>query len=288
MKTCISAEVIDLHHQAPNPNERASKYYWNELYTYIDAAGFLYIEMPYESKWDFGGRSGIPLTNRSIMTKFDSVENCLETLKQCGIDGITSIHLDTTMFCSGNMQIFFGAVTHFAEEAIAYAKDAAAVVVLSATPSYYALKGICPQDTNFEDFEEEFLKMELQVVDHLAEIAEESGVKLCLKNEYWSLLRGKKIMSFIADLKNKVYLDVDTAQLQIAGIDLAEFVHQNSNHIGIVHFTDTSFVDDQEAYLQVLFPDLLKALQEIYYDGTIVYNCRHSYDICRSLLRTIN
>ena len=28
------------------------------------------------------------------------------------------------------------------------------------------------------------------------------------------------------------------------------------------------------------------ALQEVGYDGQVVFNCRHSYDVCRSLLRT--
>ena len=66
MKKCFSTEVVDLNNQAPNRNKRESKYFWDELYPLIGTAGFDAIEVPYEPKWDFGGRSGIPRSMRSI------------------------------------------------------------------------------------------------------------------------------------------------------------------------------------------------------------------------------
>lgn len=308
MKTCISTELVDLHHQAPNRNQRESKYYWDELYSHISAAGFTSVEIPYEPKWDFGGRSGIPLTIRSIKTKFNTVDNYISALNSYGIDGIISVHLDPSIFCSGNMQMYFGALSHFAEEAISFAKEAQAeVVTLTATPSYYAVSSLCGKDKTFIAFEEEFLDKTAEVIDILADCAEKAGIKLCVKNEYWGLLRGDKIVSFLKSLKKKVYLDIDTANLQIAGVDVPSFIYENMDNIGIVHFTDTSFVDCEEAYRQPLpefpsngatkvFRDIGQGnvdLQAIYavlkdakYGGSIVYNCRHSYDSCRSLLRT--
>ena len=152
-----------------------------------------------------------------------------------------------------------------------------------------------------------FIEKTAEVIDALAGKAKEAGVKLCLKNEYWGLLRGEKIVPFVEQLKNDVYLDVDTAYLQIAGVNVPEFIKANKDKIGVVHFTDTSFVDDQEAYLQALpefpakaatkvicdigegkvdFKAVMAALEETGYEGQIVYNCKDSYDVSRSLLRT--
>lgn len=308
MKTSISTELVDLHHQAPNRNRRESKYYWDELYSHISAAGFTSIEIPYEPKWDFGGRSGIPLTLRSITTKFETVDNYIRTLNSYGIDGIVSVHLDPTIFCSGNMQMYFGAFSHFATDAITFAKEAnAEVVTLTATPSYYAVSSLCGKDQAFDIFEEEFLNKTAEAIDSLADIAEKAGIKLCVKNEYWGLLRGDKIVSFLKRLKKQVYLDIDTANIQIAGVDVPSFIYKNIDKIGIVHFTDTSFVDCEEAYKQPLpefpsqnatkvfrdigqgnvdFQAIYAALKDVNYGGCIVYNCRHSYNSCRSLLRT--
>lgn len=152
-----------------------------------------------------------------------------------------------------------------------------------------------------------FLEKTAELIDLLAADAEQANVKLCLKNEYWGLLRGENIVSFVKDRKSSVYLDVDTAHLRIAGVDAEDFIVRNKDLIGIVHFTDTAFTDDQDAYLQALpefparaaskvicdigegevdFQAILAALKASGYDGTIVCNCKNSYDVSRSILRT--
>ena len=40
MHYCVSTEMIDLHHQMPNRNQRECKFYWDEIYTLICGAGF--------------------------------------------------------------------------------------------------------------------------------------------------------------------------------------------------------------------------------------------------------
>ena len=108
-------------------------------------------------------------------------------------------------------------------------------------------------------------------------------------------------------LHESVKLDVDTAHVKISGIDLAEFIKVAGKRIGIVHFTDTAFEDTQEAYRQPLpefpakgatkvftdigqgnirFDEVLKVLDDVKYTGAVVYNCRNSYDVYRSILRT--
>ncbi len=307
MKTCFSTEAVDLNNQAPNRNKRESKYYWDELYRLIAAAEFTSIEVPYEVKWDFGGRSGIPRSMRSVTVKYGTVRNYMQELKAIGIEEIGCIHMDPSLFCSGMVEMYFGAFQHYAREAVQFAKEAGVgTLALTATPSYYAVYSIM-KNTEESQAEKLFLERTAEAIEGIAGAAEEAGVKLCLKNEYWGLLRGEKIISFINDLKKKVFLDIDTAYLKIAGVDVCRFIRENREKIGVVHFTDTSFVDDQDAYLQALpeypakaavkvicdigegkvdFKNIQKVLKETAYEGLIVYNCRNSYDIYRSILRT--
>ncbi len=307
MKTCFSMEVVDLNNQAPNRNKRESKYFWDELYGLVSAGGFEYIEVPYEAKWDFGGRSGIPRSLRSLNIKFGSVAGYMEHLAGSGIKGISCVHMDPTLFCSGMIEMYFGAFGHFAEEAITLAKEAGAeVVTLTVTPPRFAVTNIL-KTVEAEDKEGFFIERTAQLIDALALKAAEAGVKLCVKNEYWGLLAGEKIVDFVANLKNEVYLDVDTANLKIAGVDVEGFIKANKDKIGIVHFTDTAYMAKPEDIKGVMpefpasgatkvfrdigdgevdFVSIINALGEVGYDGTIVYNCRNSYDICRSILRT--
>lgn len=302
MKFSFSTEVVDLDNQAPNRNKRESKYFWDEMNHLISAGGFRQIAIPYEPKWDFGGRSGIPRTLRSIQVKFGGVKEYVQYLKKNGIDGIQSIHLNPTLFCQGALPMYLGAAEHYAEEAIHFAAEAGAeAFVLTATPTVYAVRKILGDKT-----EEEFLGMTKEMVQRLADKASDCGVKFCLKNEYWGLLRGERIEAFVADMKPNVLLDVDTAHLFIAGVDVKTFIAENADRIGNITLTDTSFADDQEAYKQVMpefpakratmvFRDLgegsldlkayVKAAEEAGFSGTFVINCRNSNFICRSILR---
>ena len=307
MKTCFSMEVVDLNNQAPNRNKRESKYFWDELYGLVSAGGFEYIEVPYEAKWDFGGRSGIPRSLRSLNMKFGSVKGYMEHLKKGGIKGISCVHMDPTLFCSGVMEMYFGAFGHFADEAIVMAKEAGAeAVTLTVTPPKFAVTNLL-KSVDAEDKEALFLNKTADLVRGLAAKATEAGVKLCLKNEFWGLLAGEKITDFVKQFDGNVYLDVDTANLKIAGVDVCSFISDNKDLIGIVHFTDTAYVQDADEKPSVMpeyptkaatkvfrdigdgdidFNAVMGALKDAEYDGTIVYNCKNSYDIYRSILRT--
>ena len=309
MKLSFSTEAVDLNNQAPNRNRRESKYYWDEMNRLICAAGFSYMEIPYEAKWDFGGRSGIPRSLRSIRTKFGSVRKYMSVLQDVGIEGISSLHLDPSLFCSGMMEMYFGAFEHYAEEAIEFAGEAQAdALTLTVSPPVHAVRALMKDRAASEaEGEALFLEKTKEVITSLSSKAAAAGVTLCLKNEYWGLLRGEKIVSFLQELPDSVMLDADTAHLTIAGADVNAFIAANKSRIGLVHFSDTSFVDDQEAYLQALpefpakaaskvfcdigegsvdFAGIRKSLEEAGYAGTVVCICKDSYDVSRSLLRS--
>ncbi len=305
MKLCFSTEVVDLDNQAPNRNKRESKYFWDELNHLIAAGGFTAVEIPYEPKWDFGGRSGIPRTKRSLAVKFGTVSNYVTYLKENGItDGIACFHLNPGLFASsGILPMFLGATGHYAEEMIETAAEAGCgIVTLSVTPTYYAAQKLIGEGS-----EEEFLDAVAGMISGLAAKAEEKGVVLCLKNEFWSLLRGEKIISFLEKVPASVKLDADTANLRIAGVSPEKFIRENADRIGVVHFTDTAFEDKEEAWKSVLpefppsiatkvfrdmgdgtvdFEAVLKEIKASCPDVTVVINPRNSYDISRSILRS--
>ena len=303
MNYCFSTEVVDLDHQAPNRNKRESRYFWDELNHLMAAGGFHSIEVPYEPKWDFGGRSGIPRTMRSVTTKFGTVADYMAYLKENGIDAIECVHLNPSLFCQGMLPVYFGASAHYGEEAIAFAAQAGCkVVTLSVTPCYYAVSKLLNGES-----EESFLEGTKELVEKLAACAKENGVQFCLKNEYWGLLRGDKINAFLDSLEGDVKLDLDTANLKIAGVCVKKMIEANRDRIGIVHFTDTAFEDTDETWKSALpefppkrptqvftdpgegkihFDKILAALKEAGYDGPVVLNPRNSNDISRSILRS--
>jgi inosose dehydratase len=306
MKIVFSTEVVDLDRQAPNRNKRESKYFWDELYPLIAAGGFKGIEIPYEPKWDFGGRSGIPRTMRSIQLKYETPEAYAEYLKGIGITSVDCVHLDSALFCAGAPEMYLGALGHFAEEAIAFTSGLGCpVLTITTTPPIFAMNNLLSGRADFS--EEVFIEKLAEVITSVNQKAIDAGISLCVKNTYWGLFRGERIFDFIEKLPETVKFDIDTSHLSIAGVDPITMIQKAVGRIGIVHFTDTAFVDDQDAYAQPLpefpakaatkvfrdigdgnldFVSIVVALKEAGYEGAICYNCRNSYDMYRSILRT--
>jgi len=313
MKHGISLQLVDTHNQQPNRNRRECKYYWDELYTLVAAGGFHEIETPYDPMWAFGGRAGVPLVYGNIKAKDGTAESYLRRLNAAGIERVLGVHYMPGMFFNGasptspgaNLDGYVGALLHFGEEAVDYVADIGGdYVTMSATPKIGDLEHAYGAD--FEAGCAAVLKATAAAVEKLAERANARGVKFCLKNEFWGLLRGEAVVDFVKGLNEKVWLDLDSAELAIAGVDPAAFARAHAAEIGVVHYSDTAFVDDQACYRQrnpefpavraskvyrdlgdgkLDFAALERALTEGGYAGAAVVGCRDSYDVCRSILR---
>lgn len=308
MEFGLSLNMVNLNTQEPNRNRRESKYYWDELFELIPAAGFHRIELPYEPKWDFGGRSGVPLTARSINIKYENPERFMTVLQEKGIDQIAGIQYDPSMFFDGNTERFFGAFMHFGEQAVRFARDVrASVVTVTPAPCVGKLEYLRDQETSWEVWLDDFLKQAARTMNELSRIADECGVTLAVKNEFYSPLRGEAAAVWIEQMNPSILMDIDTAHLFIAGIDAVSFIRKHSSRIGSVHFTDTAFVDSGEAYknIQPEFPagaatqvfrdigqgkielkKVYEVLKEIGYNGDIICNNRQTRDEYRAMLRT--
>jgi len=308
MKFGISLDMINLLYQEPNRNRFESRYFWEELYTLIAAAGFRGIEIPFEPLWDFGGRSGVPYTSYTITTKYGSPDNYLRLLHDSGIENVIGVHFDPKLFMRGDLDGYFGAYGHFASQAIAHAADLGAPnVTLTPTPSIGLLRHHFGASVEDEDWVGNFFERTEELFGRLGADAEKHRVTLTLRKEYWSLLRGKRIAAFVQKLSGPFRLDIDTAHLRIAGIDSEKFIRKYPDLIGSVHLTDTSFVDEEEAWKSAnpefprknatqVFRDLgqgdvdlksvYRALQSTGYEGWLVCSCRQTRDPMRALLRT--
>lgn len=309
MKTdavAISLDLINRHNQEPNRNRYESRYFWEELYTLIAASGFSRIEMPYEPVWQFGGRSGVPLNRYCVNTKYGNAADYRARLSDSGIDRVTGITFDPNLFMrNDNLDFYFGASGHFANEALSHAADLGAdYFAISPSPFYGRIAHYHP---DLESKQEAFTARTIDLLTGLASKAEELGVTLVLRSEYWSLFGGDRLGPLLDALPDTVKLDVDTAHLSVAGHSPAGFIAANIHRIGCVHLTDTNFVDTQDVWKSAnpeypsqcatqVFRDpgtgsvdlagIAALLDRLNYQGPVTISARQTRDPFRALLRT--
>lgn len=305
-RIAISLDLINRHYQEPNRNRFESKYFWEELYPLIRAAGFRSIEIPYEPVWQFGGRSGVPMTRYSIETKYESAANYRAVLAEAGIERVAGITFDPNLFMrNDNLGFFFGASGHFAGEALGHAADLGADYLAISPSPYYGRAAHYHPD--LEAKRGVFAEKTTDLLTGLAEKAAGTSVAIVVRQDYWSLFRGDDMAALLAGLPDTVKFDVDTASLTIAGIDPAAFIEAHVDRIGCVHLTDTDFVDADETWKTANpeFPEnratqvfrdpgtgsvdlagIAALLDRLGYAGPVTVSARQTRDPFRALLRT--
>jgi len=306
MNIGISLDMVNVHHQEPNRNRYESKYYWDELYPMIAAAGFTAVEIPFDPFWIFRGGSGVPFTKYCVEVKFGTVDKFKEHLFASGIEKITGIHFNPTIFMrNDNLDFYFGASTYFGGEAIRYAAVLGCeYITISPTPPYGLVEFYHGKN---EFWDREFIKRSVDLINHFARIARENSIKIILKNEFWSIVRLAGMDAFMAQVDDSILLDLDVAHATIAQQPLSDFLAKYAPRLGCVHLTDTSFVDDAETWKTAspeypkshptqVFRDLgqgsidwnnfFNLLQTYGYKGDAIVSCRQTREPMRALLRS--
>lgn len=301
----ISLDLINRHNQEPNRNRYESRYFWEELYGLVAAAGFSAVELPYEPVWQFGGRSGVPLNRYCVNAKYGSAAAYRTKLAESGIERVSGVTFDPNLFMrNDNLDFFFGASGHFAGEALSHAADlGAAYFAISPSPYYGRMAQYHP---DLADKAEAFTARTVELLSGLAAKADQLGVALVLRNEFWSLFGGTRILALLDALPSSVKLDVDTANLSVAGIAPADFIAEHAQRIGCVHLTDTQFADDGEVWktpnpefpgsrATQVFRDpgtgsvdlagIAAQLDSLGYQGPVTVSARQTRDPFRALLR---
>ncbi|WP_203226892.1 sugar phosphate isomerase/epimerase family protein [Confluentibacter flavum] len=308
IKIGFSLDMINMHHQEPNRNRQESKYYWEELYPLIVAAGFHGIEMPFDPFWIFRGGSGVPFTNYCIDIKYKNVDNYLKYLKDKGIDKVAGINFSPQMFMRNeDLNFYFGASGHFGGEAIRFASELGCDYINVTPTAPYGLITHYHGKNAEAHWEKDFIKRTIEMINKFAETAAQHSIKLVLKNEYWGLFRGNKISEYLSEMDDSIRLNIDTAHLSISGLNSVEFFKEHAPKIGSVNLTDTAFVDEDDIWKTAnpeypetkatqVFRDLgfgnldlisfYQALNKTDYDGWVICSCRQTRDPMRALLRS--
>ncbi len=298
--------MVNVHHQEPNRNRYESKYYWDELYPMISAAGFGAVEIPFDPFWIFRGGSGVPFTKYCVEVKFEKVAKFVNHLQTQGIEKVAGIHFNPTIFMrNDNIEFYFGASGYFGGESIRYAAELGCdYIAITPTPPYGLVEHYHGKNIIWES---EFVKRSIQLINGFAKTAKENGIKISLRNEYWSVFRNQDFQAILAQLDDSILLNFDVANLSIANQNPSEIVKNNLGKIGSVYLTDTTFIDDAETWKTPLpefpqhratqvFRDLgfgnvdlggfYNTLQNINYDGWAIASCRQTREPMRALLRS--
>lgn len=293
--------MVNVHHQEPNRNRYESKYYWDELYPMIATAGFTAVEIPFDPYWIFRGGSGVPFTKYCIEVKFETVAKFVAHLQANGIEKVAGIHFNPTIFMRNeNLDFYFGASGYFGGEAIRYAAELGCdYIAITPTPPYGLVKHYHGQN-----WEADFTKRSVEMMNGFAKIAQEKGIRISLRSEYWSVFRHQNIS---AELDNSILLNVDAANLSIAGQEPSEVLKNLGAKVGSVYLTDTAFTDENETWKTPLpeypqdratqvFKDVgfgsvnlkefYQTLQNINYDGWVIVSNRQTREPMRALLRS--
>jgi inosose dehydratase len=306
----ISLDLVNLLFQEPDRNRYESKYYWDELFTLIPAAGFNCIEIPYLPMLDLSGRIGVPMSLATITAKYGSVDKFLQSLKADGIDDVICVTFDASKFLRGDLDRYFGAVNRFVEPAIQFAAESGAgTLAISPAPCYARIAYQFENKVNdWSAWKQDFASRTAEMINMIAQKAAKSNVVISVKNEYWSLLRDTGFEFFVRQLDPQVKMDIDTAHLAIQGIDVVSKIRELSDRIGSIHLTDTTYFDNAGDWMKDVNPEFpsaratqvfrdigtgsinlaaaVEALSQTGYDGKYVCSCRQTRDVSRALLRT--
>lgn len=308
IKIGVSLDMINVHHQEPNRNRYESKYYWDELYPMISAAGFDAVEIPFDPFWIFRGGSGVPFTKYCIDIKFETVAKFVSHLQANGIKKVAGILFNPTIFMRNeSLDFYFGASGYFGGESIKYAAELGCDYInVTPTPPYGLIEHYHGKSNNWEA---DFMNRTIELINNFAKVAKENSIKMVLRNEYWSLLRNQNFEAFLSQIDDSVTLDLDVANLTIATQNPSEIVGKFVNRIGSVHLTDTAFIDDAEIWKTPLpeFPqhratqvfrdlgfgntnlgEFYQTLQSVNYQGWAIASCRQTREPMRALLRSRN
>lgn len=313
MKPVVSYGIVNADTSGPGAFLRAAKWYWDELTDMFAAAGFKSVMIPMVPNTENVSRNGAPICTASIRTRFGSPKEYLRYLNEKGIDNVEAIGVSAqsmynSLFETGlPIEKFFDGFYEYAVDAAkALVELNGSILFVSPTPGVGFLNQIFEGNQRKLD---QFVEDAAVCMNKIGKTCKELGISLCIKNEYWTLMRGKNIDSFIEKLDtNCVSYTVDPAHLYIAGADYLEYFKKYAKQMKAAFFTDTKFVDKQEVFNTISpefpqdgenqriywdlgfgdidFEEIMKILKVTGFDGPVILESRYSLDIPKGILRS--
>ena len=220
---------------------------WNEMYEMIGVCGYDGIEIPFQA-WSFnGGRGAAPVCAEAIRSKYGSAANFQKFLQDCGIkDGLSGLHITAQNVLLSMLdmnlprEMFFDKCLELAEETIGVLAEAGCKnLIFSPSPMFGMTMGIFHDSDILEHFEDRMA----ETIIKMDEMAQEAGVTLSIRNEFYGLFRGELVDSLMAKLPETVLYSPDMTQLYIAGVDPVTMIKKYAGRLGAVKMDDCEFVD---------------------------------------------
>ncbi len=312
MKTVISFNTINRSTSGPGAFMRAAKWYWDEVTDMAAAAGFDSIALSMVPDTPNDARNGAPVCTGALNSQYGSVPQYRDFLKEHGISSVSSMMISgqsmmDTMFENGtSMNEFFQLFYDYAKDVCEALKTLGGTfLIVSPTPAI----GPLIQATGADDRKlEQFFREAADCVNQIGRMSSDTGIRTCVKSDFWTLLRGRNIQNFmeLTDRDN-VYFVPDTAQIQIAEADCCALIDALTDRISCVIFSDTRYVDTTDNYRSISpeypqsgpmqrcyhdvgygsvdFSRIYTRLQQHHFDGTVILESRYSLDVPRAILR---
>lgn len=312
MKAVASFGIVNADTSGPGAFLRAAKWYWDELTDMFPAAGFSSVMIPMVPNTENVSRNGAPICTASIKTRFGSPEGYLHYLNDKGIENVEAITISAqsqfnSLFETGlPMEKFFDAFYDHAKDTVdALDQLNGSVLLVSPTPGIGFLNQVFGND---EEKNAKFLSDAAQCMNRIGEYCAKGKIKLAIRNEYWTLMRGAKIDDFMEKVdRSVVSYAPDPAHLYIAGAQPEAYFEKYAKEATAVCFTDTKFVDEAGVY-KTISPEFPQdgRLQRVYYDlgfgdmdfdklygilndqgfdGPVILDSKYSLDIPKGILR---
>lgn len=316
MKIACSLETVELKSSGPSKLRLLSKGYWLEFFQWVAAAGFPAVELPYNPFSNDPlafeiGRCGVPISLAAVNVKYGSPKGLRKMLADFGLADVSGVHIQAgdalaeILATDGDTARYFGLLESMGREAVGFLAELGETdLVVSPTPATGLVERLFGGGR--EGWETGFLDLTAAVVNKLAREAKTKGVRVSIRNEFWSLVRGGAIDAFLGKLDKDVLYSPDLSHLAIAGADPVAVLKKHKGRLASVRFNDTKFQDVVGNWktshpeipiegAQRVFCDLgdgtvdlrgaYKALVDAKYDGWVVFDSRMTLDVPRALLR---
>jgi sugar phosphate isomerase/epimerase len=231
------------------------RWYWIQALEWIGATGFAGIEVPYRA-WTFNdGRGGSPLCKESIGIKYGGPAKFNELVRQCGMpEGVPALHITASNLLQSMLAMnmppdkLFDKLVNHGEEALQVLSDMGnKALILSPSPAIGLLQ-ILMRDKDPAALRTWVIEQMAGTVNKINQKAKALGIKVYIRNEFFSFLRGEQVVDFMAMIDQDIGYSPDLAHLQIAGADIVKMLTLFKDKLGFIVFKDSFFVDKVAAF----------------------------------------
>jgi sugar phosphate isomerase/epimerase len=231
------------------------RWYWVQALEWIGATGFAGIELPYRA-WTFNdGRGGSPLCKESMGIKYGGPAKFNAFVQQCGMpEGVPALHITASNLLQAMLAMnmpadkLFDKLADHGEEALHVLSEMGSkALIISPSPAIGLLKALM-RDKDSAALNAWVFENMAGAVNKISQKAAELGIKVYIRNEFFSFIRGNQVVDFMGMIDQDIGYSPDLAHLQIAGADISKLLTRYKDKLGFIVFKDSFYEDKVGAF----------------------------------------